>query len=253
MLYDTSRAGNLSNDWFEPHYWQSRGELQGAARGRGAAYFVRHDSKSWVLRHYRRGGLMAHLFADRYHWRNEESTRPFAEWQLTYRLHRAGLPVPAPVAARYRNRGSSYTGDIITERLPTVGSLTECLRAGALSVVTWISIGRCIRRFHDLGVCHADLNAHNLLLSEESVYLIDFDRCQLRTPGHVVRRQSRAAAALTGEGHLGHAARALHRIGLARTSRRLSPVVGQDRTAALAAQAGSCACSIFSPSISPLR
>ena len=118
MLYDTSRAGNLSNEWFEPRYWQSRGELQGAARGRGAAYFVKHDSKSWVLRHYRRGGLMAQLLADRYHWRNEESTRPFVEWQLTYRLHRAGLPVPAPVAARYHNRGSSYTGDIITERLP---------------------------------------------------------------------------------------------------------------------------------------
>src|SRR5256885_13060811 len=30
----------------------------------------------------------------------------------------------------------------------------------------------CIRRFHDLGVCHADLNAHNVLLSEEAVYLI---------------------------------------------------------------------------------
>ena len=47
----------------------------------------------------------------------------------------------------------------------------------------WISIGRCIRRFHDLGVCHADLNAHNILLSEDSVYLIDFDRCQLRGGG----------------------------------------------------------------------
>jgi 3-deoxy-D-manno-octulosonic acid kinase len=91
--------------------------------------------------------------------------------------------VPVPVAARYTRTGSSYTGDIITERLPTVGSLSECLGTGALSIVTWISIGRCIRRFHDLGVCHADLNAHNVLLSEEGVYLIDFDRCQLRRPG----------------------------------------------------------------------
>ena len=126
---------------------------------------------------------MAQLSADRYRWHDEESTRPFAEWRLTYRLHRAGLPVPAPVGARYRQAGSTYTGDIITERLPTVGSLSECLRTGALSIVTWISIGRCIRRFHDLGVCHADLNAHNVLLSEEGVYLIDFDRCQLRRPG----------------------------------------------------------------------
>ena len=136
-----------------------------------------------MLRHYRRGGLAARFMGDRYRFRDADSTRPFAEWQLTYRLHRAGLPVPAPVAARYRQAGSAYTGDIITERLPTVGSLTECLRTGALSVVTWIAIGRCIRRFHDVGLCHADLNAHNVLLSEEGVYLIDFDRCQLRKPG----------------------------------------------------------------------
>ena len=183
MLYDTSRAGNLSGESFEPRYWQARGELEGTARGRAAAYFVRSEGKRWVLRHYRRGGLMAHLLGDRYRWRSEQATRPFAEWQLTYRLHRAGLPVPAPVAARYLTQGASYTGDLITERLPAVGSLTECLRTGALSIVTWISVGRCIRRFHDFGVCHADLNAHNILLSEEGVYLIDFDRCQLRRPG----------------------------------------------------------------------
>jgi 3-deoxy-D-manno-octulosonic acid kinase len=183
MLYDTSRAGNLSEEWFEPRFWQARGELDGSARGRGATYFIRADQRRFVLRHYRRGGLMARLFGDHYRWRDEQSTRPFAEWQLTYRLQRAGLPVPVPLAARYRRQGSSYRGDLLTERLPTVGSLAECLRTGALSVVTWIAIGRCIRRFHDFGVCHADLNAHNVLLSEEGVYLIDFDRCLLRKPG----------------------------------------------------------------------
>ena len=184
MLYDTSRAGNLSAYWFEPRYWEALGALDGSGRGRAAARFVNGaDGRRYVLRHYHRGGLMARVSADRFLWHGEESTRPFAEWQLTYRLHRAGLPVPAPIAARYRHTGSSYTGDIITERLPVVGSLAECLRTGALATLTWIAIGRCIRRFHDLGVCHADLNAHNVLLSEESVYLIDFDRCQLRAPG----------------------------------------------------------------------
>jgi 3-deoxy-D-manno-octulosonic acid kinase len=184
MLYDASRVSNLSTDWFEPSYWQARGQLDGSARGRGTTWFLKAgDGKRYVLRHYRRGGLLARLAGDRYGWRGEEHTRPFAEWQLTYRLHRAGLPVPTPIAARYRRHGSTYTGDIITERLATVGSLAECLRTGALSVLTWISIGRCIRRFHDLGVCHADLNAHNILLSEDDIYLIDFDRCQLRGGG----------------------------------------------------------------------
>jgi len=183
MLYDASRASNLHPEWFDLSYWQARGELDGSARGRGAAHFIRSNGKRYVLRHYRRGGLVARFLGDRYLWQGEEGTRPFTEWQLTYRLHRAGLPVPAPIAARYRHSGVLYTGDILTERLPTVGSLAECLNTGALSTLTWISIGRCIRRFHDLGVCHADLNTHNVLLSEEAVYLIDFDRCQLRSPG----------------------------------------------------------------------
>ncbi len=91
--------------------------------------------------------------------------------------------MPAPIAARYVRDGRTYRGDIITERLSTVGSLAECLGLGALSIVTWISIGRCIRRFHDFGVCHADLNAHNVVLSEDTVFLVDFDRCQLRRAG----------------------------------------------------------------------
>src|SRR2546430_8298474 len=72
------------------------------------------------------------------------------------------------LAARYRHHGLTYTGDIITERVPVVGSLSECLRTGALSLLTWIAIGHCIRRFHDLGVCHADLNAHNVRSEEHT-------------------------------------------------------------------------------------
>jgi 3-deoxy-D-manno-octulosonic acid kinase len=184
MLYDTSRAGNLTAEWFDARYWANRSELEGHAQGRGTTWFIRGGAgERYVLRHYRRGGLMARLAGDRYRWRDEQSTRPFAEWQLTYRLHRAGLPVPAPIAARYLREGGSYRGDLITERLATVGTLAQCLRTGALSIATWIAIGRCLRRFHDFDVWHADLNAHNILLSEEGVYLVDFDRARLRTPG----------------------------------------------------------------------
>ena len=185
MLYDGSRVSNLGATWFDPQHWEARGEVEGTARGRGTAHYIKSsDGRKFVLRHYRRGGFAAHFSRDKYFWRGEDETRPFAEWQLTYRLHRAGLPVPAPLACRYQHDGLTYTGDIITERLNTVGSLAECLAQGALSILTWIEIGRCIRRFHDLGVCHADLNAHNLLLNEDAkVYMIDFDQCQLRRAG----------------------------------------------------------------------
>lgn len=183
MLYNAALARNFSPSWFEPQYWAQRGELAGSARGRGTTYFLRSEERDLVLRHYRRGGLPARVFADRYLWRGEPRTRPFAEWTLTHRLHRAGLPVPVPVAARYVRRGRFYRADIITERLMSTESLTEALHARALHLLTWVSIGRCIRRFHDLGVCHADLNAHNVLLGEQTVYLVDFDRCTLRADG----------------------------------------------------------------------
>ena len=183
MLYNAALTRNFSPGWFEPGFWTERGELAGTARGRGTAHYVHTAERDLVLRHYRRGGLAARVFADQYLWRGEDGTRPFAEWTLTHRLHRAGLPVPVPIAARYVRHGRLYRGDIITERIMATGSLTEALRSEALPLLTWVSIGRCIRRFHDLGVCHADLNAHNVLLGDQAVYLIDFDRCSLRADG----------------------------------------------------------------------
>jgi 3-deoxy-D-manno-octulosonic acid kinase len=43
-------------------------------------------------------------------------------------------------------------------------------------------VGSTIRRFHDHGVIHQDLNASNVLLSEGEVHLIDFDKGRLATP-----------------------------------------------------------------------
>ena len=59
--------------------------------------------------------LVAKVSRDRYWWRGEFATRAFREWQLLYHLHRAGLPVPTPVAARYRRHGLMYTADILTD------------------------------------------------------------------------------------------------------------------------------------------
>ena len=55
-----------------------------------------------------------------------------------------------------------------------------------MPLVLWIDIGRCIRRFVDAGVHHADLNAHNVLLdSEDRVWLVD--KAVLRFTDDVVR------------------------------------------------------------------
>src|SRR5262245_56935284 len=112
MLYDASRAGNATASWFDAAFWRERGELYGEARGRGTVHFIKTGGQGLVLRHYRRGGLVAKVSRDRYLWRGEIATRAFREWQLLYHLHRAGLPVPTPVAARYRRVGLMYTADL---------------------------------------------------------------------------------------------------------------------------------------------
>jgi len=183
MLYDTLRTSNFSSDFFEPEYWRRHDAIEGTARGRGTTWFVRSGDSSFVLRHYRRGGLMARVSKDAYLWRSDSETRSFAEWYLTYHLFRAGLPVPAPIAARYRRQGMFYRADLITQRIENSESLASRLAQGPLPLTQWIAIGRCIRRFHDAGVHHADLNAHNILLTPEQVYLIDFDRGTLRKRG----------------------------------------------------------------------
>jgi 3-deoxy-D-manno-octulosonic acid kinase len=184
MLYDASRAGNAEASWFDPRWWQGRGDLHAAPEGRGSALFIDADARRLVLRHYRRGGWMARLMGDRYRWHGEDQTRCFVEWHLLYVMHRAGLPVPLPIAAGYVRRGRTYTADLLTEQIPGTRSLAARLRAGPLTLTAWITVGRCIRRFHDDGICHADLNAHNVLLDDaESVWLVDFDRGRLRHPG----------------------------------------------------------------------
>lgn len=192
MLYDPSCAGNFGAHWFEPTHWQSCGAIRGTARGRGNTVFFEDAGHQYALRHYRRGGLIARVLADRYRYAGLELSRPWRELQLTHALHVAGLPVPQPIAARVVRAGAWYRGDFITRRLTATRTLAECLTgylAKPLASDTnpaelFAAVGRCIARFHRAGVHHADLNAHNVLIDTRGeVFLIDFDRGEIRSPG----------------------------------------------------------------------
>jgi 3-deoxy-D-manno-octulosonic acid kinase len=185
MLYDTSRGGNAGASWFDPVWWSNHGTVTPAGEGRGSTLFIDADGLKLVLRPYRRGGLIASVSRNRYLWRGGARTRSFREWHMLYLMRHAGLPVPTPIAACYRRAGVfTYTAELLTEQLPAVTSLAARLQAGVVPFMMWVEIGRTLRHFHSEGVCHADLNAHNILLNDgPEAWLVDFDRGSLRRPG----------------------------------------------------------------------
>jgi len=180
-LGDCAEAGESI---FDPKFWLERGGLAPVMGGRGAAWFLAAGPRGWVLRRYRRGGFMARISRSGYWWAGEPRVRAFAEYRLLEILVRRGLPVPAPIAARYRRRGFTYRCDIIVERIAGAQPLSSMLAQAALGDESWRTIGAVLARFHAAGVDHADLNAHNILIGADgAVSVIDFDRGRLRGPG----------------------------------------------------------------------
>jgi 3-deoxy-D-manno-octulosonic acid kinase len=182
IVFDAALSAQVTHDWFAPAYWREREALRVQSGGRGGVAMIDTPAGECVLRHYRRGGLVAALMGDRYLWRGAMRTRPFAEFHLLAEIERLGLPGPVPVAARYCRHGAFYTADLITRRIAHARTLAECLAAGQLDGALADAVGALVARFHREGIWHADLNAHNVMVSGEALFLIDFDRGQKRAP-----------------------------------------------------------------------
>lgn len=175
---------DAEDGWFERDYWVAAGAIAQETTGRGNVLVVERGGETWAIRHYHRGGLVAKLIDDHYLWLGLERTRPFREWRLLAALAAEGLPVPRPVAARVCRTGPIYTADIITNYLPDTRRLSTYLADGAAPPEVWARIGRMVKAFHDRGVSHPDLTAHNILLdSEGDVFLVDFDNAAVLPPG----------------------------------------------------------------------
>ncbi len=184
ILCDHALRVTPDRAWFEPEHWQAQGRMVRAAGGRGGVAFVETPVGTCALRHYRRGGMMARLSADRYLWLGAARTRAFREFRLLAEAAGAGLPVAPPVAARYRRRGLLYRADLLTRRIESSRTLAEALRDDRTAHTLLAgTVGAVLARFFAAGFWHADLNASNILVDgSEGVWLIDFDRGRRRLP-----------------------------------------------------------------------
>ncbi len=182
ILFDAAVCPQVDASWFVPEHWNRQGRLRMQAGGRGGVAVIVTPAGECILRHYRRGGVVARLMGDRYLWTGRGQTRSFREFRLLVHIVELGLPGPVPVAARAVRRGLYYRADLITRRIEHAHTLAECLAQGRLDAELAAEVGALVARFHREGVWHADLNAHNVLVAPTGLYLIDFDRGRLREP-----------------------------------------------------------------------
>jgi 3-deoxy-D-manno-octulosonic acid kinase len=186
ILYDKLIINQISDDRFSANGWLHSEVLTGelGSGGRGNTLYVGNVPRQFVLRHFMRGGLVGKFNRDKYFWTGEEETRSFAEWRMLAKMAEHELRVPRPVAARYVRRGTFYTADIITVRIPGVRPLSQVITDAPQSEEFWKRLGAGIHHFHSVGVFHADMNAYNLQLDEEGeLWMLDFDRGRLLRPG----------------------------------------------------------------------
>lgn len=182
IVFDAAVADKFDPRWFDAAYWRAQSIADDVQGGRGGVSYVRAPFGDCVLRHYRRGGMVARVMGDRYLWTGAERTRGFAEFRLLADLSDRGMHVPVPVAARYRKQGAHYRADLITRRITNTQELATLVSQVRCDKSVAEKVGRTIAEFHAEGVYHADLNAHNILLDDENVWIVDFDRGELRRP-----------------------------------------------------------------------
>jgi len=182
ILFDAAVSPQVEDAWFDPEAWRGQGALRQQSGGRGGVAIIDTPAGECVLRHYRRGGLVARLMGDRYWWKGADHTRSFMEFRLLGHIAALGLPSAPPVACRYRRHGLFYTADLMTRRIAHAQTLAECLSSGRLDGEMAELVGALVARFHRAGIWHADLNAHNILVTDDELYLIDFDRGRQRKP-----------------------------------------------------------------------
>jgi 3-deoxy-D-manno-octulosonic acid kinase len=167
------------------------------AGGRGGAgVFDVAPELAVVLRPYRRGGLLRRFNRDLY---LGFRARPFRELRITLALREKGVPTIEPLAAAVRWVAPGlYRAAFVSRHLPLAVNLWQYLHDAdkAARGRACIAAADAIRKLHDAGAVHPDLNLMNLLVrpaqGEPEVLVIDFDRARL-TP--VSPRQREAAFA----------------------------------------------------------
>ncbi|BFM47868.1 3-deoxy-D-manno-octulosonic acid kinase [Marinomonas sp. THO17] len=171
----------ITQDWFNTDFWHQQNAIKGTGTGRGDVWFIDSQYGKFVLRRYRRGGLIAKLSKRHFMFAGIHRTRPWQELSLLEVMRNQGLPVPQPIAGMCRINKGFYQAELLTATIEGATDLFELIKQQQNDQLNWNEIGRVIALFHQAGIFHSDLNCHNIMIDNTGkVWLIDFDKCQQR-------------------------------------------------------------------------
>jgi len=145
------------------------------------------DNKRMVLRQYSHGGLLRAITRNLYFF----GARSFRELALTEEIRSCGIPTIHPIGAiHHRIFYPFYQAYLLSLEVPQALDLTQYLtdlgaqpsRENLSSKRNTIrSTGLLIRKFHQAGFFHTDLQLKNILVARDQLLLIDFDRSYRRS------------------------------------------------------------------------
>ena len=156
------------------------------------------DGVELFARRGRRGGLIASILSDVY---VGIAPRPLTELAVTVEAVRRGIPVAEPMGAMIEWLSPVlYRGFFLTRAVRGM-TLWEFLKTDDDPTVRTHVLGQAraaIATMHDKGLFHADLNLHNLLVTQArdsfSVVVIDLDKSRLfDAPLSAAMRRANAA------------------------------------------------------------
>ncbi|MGQ0551645.1 MAG: lipopolysaccharide kinase InaA family protein [Planctomycetota bacterium] len=162
-------------------------------RGRGPIHVLATPKGEIVAKRLERGGVVGSLLRGWYFdWR-----RPLREAELSEQLLGLGCPTPKVLAVRItRAAGCLHALEIATARVSGGQDPVESVHSGIDPGKIAAQIGKLLRKAHDVGLCHRDLQVSNFLFVDgedvpQSALILDLDRCRRDIRG--VNRQKRLA------------------------------------------------------------
>jgi len=151
---------------------EERGE---AGAGRGAlARIAPEGGPGLVLKKYRHGGVLRAVLPEIF----LGTRRMLDDLAASERARASGVPCAAVAGlVLSRRAGPLWEGYLLTEEIPDAVTLDRALPGGGADLAA--AAVRTVRRLHDAGVLHRDLNLRNLLVRGAEVFVIDLDGARL--------------------------------------------------------------------------